>query len=192
MNNTLETTQFVIRGDITSKQLQLIANAYADLDLEPIALGFKDNNLNETELKLYATKIMEYKHKHSELIINYEGGLDNIVRREKFFNFYNKYKQFVVTKGRTNAELQSTVEALKVANARLEKATTCYRELRDFALMVTETYISHAPKTFKIADTTTFNNKEYKPGKLVNITKIPMTILAAYVDTLADYSASVK
>ena len=90
MNETTYTNEdYIIKDKITSDIMNYVCTTAIDYDRYPVDLGFKLNNLNASEFKLYAKLLMRYAHENPFSVHEYS---EKKLRDQAFYNFRDKNK----------------------------------------------------------------------------------------------------
>lgn len=181
---------------ITAKVINMIASWTVDYNYTPINAGFKDNKLNETEFRLFATKLYNYKQTHDK--VTYDS-LD--ARAQIFYRLRDTWstltcvtvppkapeKQYNVP---TDTDLLKTIETLRSEKKALrDNANAFYK----WAMYCTDEYLKAGQLTKKGErvivrhDTVILKNDQYHIGHALAVTEVPLTVLTAYVNLIADY-----
>lgn len=133
---------------ITDRILKVVFTRAADTKLTPVDLGFKLNNLTETEFRFYANKLMNMDTKKAK----YQSKED---RDKVFFRLYDINNHLIKNKPMTDKEIRlknnNDWKDLQIAYLlnRLDKAKDCYRELRDFSEECIDQYLEAGQATRK-------------------------------------------
>ena len=93
MNETTYTNEdYIIKDKITSNIMNYVCTTAIDYDRYPVDLGFKLNNLNASEFKLYAKLLMRYAYENPFSVHEYS---EKKLRDRAFFNFRDKNKNLI-------------------------------------------------------------------------------------------------
>ena len=154
------------KADLTWAIFYKVCNTAADYATFPVDMGFKLNNLNATEFRLYANKLMQWVHDTKPALAHYEQANG---RDKAFYDFRDKNKAIMTTKPKTEykapaqdphslptdrelllkKQLEDKDAEIQQLKTRLNNAAIAYKELRDFAYYVTDAYLEAGQNTRK-------------------------------------------
>ena len=83
---------YIIGDKITSKIMNHVCSIAINFDTKPVDLGFKLNNLNDTEFRLYAKKLMRHVLDNSTPLYEYPSQQDH---DKAFYDFRAKNKHLI-------------------------------------------------------------------------------------------------
>ena len=92
MNENYINEDYIINGKITSKIMNHVCSIAINFDTKPVDLGFKLNNLNDTEFRLYAKKLMRHVLDNSVPLYEYPSQQDH---DKAFYDFRAKNKHLI-------------------------------------------------------------------------------------------------
>ena len=165
MNETTYINEdYIIKGKITSKIMNHVCSIAINFDTKPVDLGFKLNNLNDSEFRLYAKKLMRHVLDNATPLYEYPTQQDH---DKAFYDFRDKNKHLVDDsrtvptpaakpeyhiptdtdiKFRNDAELLDlAMQTIEQLSQRITNAADCYR----FMEAIIQDYESKQPKRRK-------------------------------------------
>ena len=92
MNEKYINEDYIIGDKITSKVMNHVCSIAINFDTKPVDLGFKLNNLNDTEFRLYAKKLMRHVLDNSVPLYEYPSQQDH---DKAFYDFRAKNKHLI-------------------------------------------------------------------------------------------------
>lgn len=153
-------------AELTWNFFYRICNTAADYATFPVDMGFKLNNLNATEFRIYANRLLQWVHDNTPTPAQYEqpNGRD-----KAFYNFRDQNKTIMTTKPKTEykapaqdphslptdrelllkKQLDDRDAEIHHLKTRLNNAAIAYKELRDFAYYTTDAYLEAGQNTRK-------------------------------------------
>ena len=159
---------YTITGKITSKVVNTICSVAVNYNMFPVDMGFKLNNLNDTEFRLYATKVMRYAMDNPFSMIEYATQKDH---DKRFYDFRDKVKHLVddsitapIPAPQKDYHIPTDTEIrlkndcdwkdleIEHLKARLKKAAECYIAIRDFSTFCIDEYLEAGKQTRKGSD----------------------------------------
>ena len=152
---------YIIGDKITSKIMNHVCSIAINFDTKPVDLGFKLNNLNDSEFRLYAKKLMRHVLDNSVPLYEYPSQQDH---DKAFYDFRDKNKHLIddtktvkapapeseyhiPTQFEINAKYNCEWKDLEIAmlKQRIAAATDAYR----FMEAIIQDYESKQPKRRK-------------------------------------------
>ena len=115
-----KTNKFKLESDakITSKVYAYVTNVMVDLQVYPVDIGFKLNNLSRPEFIAFANKVMNLPRETKAYASEKE-------RTREFFHFYNLNKHLIEGETKPSYEqLSNNVELLQLYVSQLEAKVT--------------------------------------------------------------------
>lgn len=116
----MKTKEFKLESDarITSKVYAYVCNVGTDLQIYPVDLKFKLNNLSRPEFIAYANKVMNLPRETKAYATEKE-------RTREFFHFYNLNKHLIEGETKPSYEqLENNTELLQLYVSQLEAKVT--------------------------------------------------------------------
>lgn len=92
MNENYINEDYIIGDKITSKIMNHVCSIAINFDTKPVDLGFKLNNLNDSEFRLYAKKLMRHVLDNSTPLYEYPTQYDH---DKAFYDFRAKNKHLI-------------------------------------------------------------------------------------------------
>ena len=92
MNENYINEDYIIGDKITSKIMNHVCSIAINFDTKPVDLGFKLNNLNDSEFRLYAKKLMRHVLDNSTPLYEYPSQYDH---DKAFYDFRAKNKHLI-------------------------------------------------------------------------------------------------
>ena len=92
MNENHINEDYIIGDKITSKIMNHVCSIAINFDTKPVDLGFKLNNLNDSEFRLYAKKLMRHVLDNSTPLYEYPTQYDH---DKAFYDFRAKNKHLI-------------------------------------------------------------------------------------------------
>ena len=92
MNEKYINEDYIIGDKITSKIMNHVCSIAINFDTKPVDLGFKLNNLNDSEFRLYAKKLMRHVLDNSTPLYEYPSQQDH---DKAFYDFRAKNKHLI-------------------------------------------------------------------------------------------------
>ena len=92
MNEKYINEDYIIGDKITSKIMNFVCSIAINFDTKPVDLGFKLNNLNDAEFRLYAKKLMRHVLDNATPYYEYPSQQD---RDKAFYDFRDKNKHLI-------------------------------------------------------------------------------------------------